>query len=221
VDVRQSARIGPFEVARLAGDSGAVAAWLESNGFGLPDGIAAGLAAYTDVGWEVVAARLAPDGDADLGDGALTPLQVTFDTDELVYPMRLSRGADVPQEVHLYVLADHKVEPSTHPTGGASTIAFAGRVPTQAGGPLSSQLADGTDYLTRWDDFFFDPSEITDDYRFAQADDDEPYQRVDVVVDDRGWISGLALTAALVLVLAAAVGWAVRSRSRRRLPFRS
>ena len=217
VDVRESARIGPFEVARLAGtDSGAVADWLESNGFALADATAAGLDAYTTDGWEVVAARLAPDGDAALGNGALTPLQVTFETDELLYPMRLSRGADTPQTVRLYLLADHKVEPSTHPTGGESTIAFAGRVTAQqAGDSLSPSLADGTDYLTRWDDTFFTPAEISDDYRFAQAVDDDPYQRVDMVVDDRGWATGLALTvAALLLIVVAVVGLALRSRRR-------
>ena len=169
----------------------------------------------------MVAARLAPEGDAGLGNGDITPLAIAFDTDELVYPMQLSRGADVPQQVRLYVLADHKVEPSTHPTGSESTIAFAGRVTAQqAGEPLSSHLADGTDYLTRWDDTFFVPDQITDDYVFAQAGDDEPFQQVDVVVDDRGWVTGLALTVAMVLLLVVAVvGLVLRNRRRARLPF--
>lgn len=102
VDVIGRDVIGGYDVARLrAGDAGALDEWLERNGYTLPAGAEPIMADYIDDDWRFVAIRL-PDTAA----GALKPLRVGFDAEELVYPMRLTSLATAPVDLTLYVLAD-------------------------------------------------------------------------------------------------------------------
>ena len=141
--------LGPFDVARLtATDPGALADWLDENGFQLPDRLDNALRPYVDQGWEYVAIRLAPaDADSVLG-GALDPLHLTFASDRLVYPMRLSKLARTEQHLRLYVLAAHRMEPRSTIGGDAPEVTYAGRIPAKSGGPLP-EFAGGERYSDR------------------------------------------------------------------------
>lgn len=216
VQVLEQLQVGPFDVVRLqAADSQAIAQWLADNGFRLEPEVAEGLSYYAGMGWEVVAAKLTPDGAQGLGDGELPPLQLTFDTTQPVYPMRLSQGATDTQGVRLYVLADHRYEVTSAPAPGMTAeLRFAGRV---SGHPaLEPYLDGGTDYLTEFGQTFYDPGQIEGDYQLAQAADDGSYQRVEYVTRDR-WPVTMAIIGAVSTLLAAGalwLGW--RSTTRRR-----
>lgn len=94
-----------------------------------------------------MAIRLAPaDGDSVLG-GALDPLHLTFASDRLVYPMRLSKLARTEQHLRLYVLAAHRMEPRSTIGGGTPKVTYAGPIPAKSGGPLP-EFAGGERYLT-------------------------------------------------------------------------
>jgi len=100
--------LGPFDVATLAAsDAGALAGWLDRNGYALSDGPSSALQPYVDNGWYYVAARLRPEGAGALG-GELDPLRVTFASVQIVYPMRASSAASDSLGVLLYVLAPHR-----------------------------------------------------------------------------------------------------------------
>ncbi|REF01102.1 DUF2330 domain-containing protein [Thermomonospora umbrina] len=171
VEVLGEKRLGPFQVATLAsGDSGALAGWLERNGYRLSPRLEGALEPYVRLKWTYVAVKLAPDaGRALIGD--LDPLRVAFRSDEIVYPMRLSRLARTDQSVHLYVLGAHRVE-HHGPRGRASRVTFAGWVePRQVAAPGLREFLGGRLFLTEVVNGWIDPETIDDDFRYRYTAD--------------------------------------------------
>lgn len=177
VNVVGREHLGPFDVARLtATDPDALADWLKENGFRLPARLDKALRPYVDEGWEYVAIRLAPkESGATLG-GRLDPLHLTFASDDLVYPMRLSRLAHNAQHLNLYVLADHRMETRSRIGGSAPKVTYAGEI-TDTTGPLA-ELAGGRRYLTALTQDFWEPSAIDGDHELRRTAHDTPYREV-------------------------------------------
>ncbi|MFD0852529.1 DUF2330 domain-containing protein, partial [Actinomadura adrarensis] len=164
-----------FRVATLdAEEPGALAGWLRANGYRLSPELEKELGPYVRQGWKYVAVKLRPKLEDTL-DGELAPLLVQFRSDELVYPMRLSRLAKNPQSLHLYVLSENRVKQTT---GGRMEVTFAGHVTRGQldGAGLRAFVGDRL-FLTELVDRHIDPGSIEDDYRFA-ATDNVPYQQV-------------------------------------------
>ncbi|MFE3760515.1 DUF2330 domain-containing protein [Streptomyces sp. NPDC059104] len=208
-------RLGDFDVARLtATDPDALRTWLETNGFKLPDRLAAELKPYVDQKWEYVAVRLAPrDRGRPLG-GELDPLRIRFDSPRLVYPMRLSRLARTPQSLGLFVLAAHRMEPASAIGGATPEVTFAGRITPK--GPLAELAGDRPVFLTAIDQRFPDPSRIDGDHELRATAEDTPYQRAvyryEVLTVGGVPVWPLAVAGAL---LAVAAGTALLIRHRR------
>ncbi|MET9323853.1 DUF2330 domain-containing protein [Streptomyces sp. NPDC003038] len=170
-------QLGDFDVARLtATDPEALRSWLETNGFRLPERLSTELQPYVDQKWEYVAVRLAPRQQGKPLRGNLDPLKIRFESDRLVYPMRLSRMAKNQQALSLYVLADHRMEPRSRIGGSAPEVTFAGSI-TPQGGSLA-ELADGKRvFLTAIDQKFPEPSRIDGDHELRATAKDTPYRR--------------------------------------------
>lgn len=201
VNVLGRQRIGPFDVTRLAAqDPTALATWLTGNGFPHPEGLDANLAPYVADRWEIVAVKLAPATQGESLTGDLQPLRLSFASDKVVYPMRLSRSASTPQTVDLYLLADHRMDPTSVPVAGnAPKLEFAGRIEGKDVSPaLADFVGDGA-FLTQWDNYIGDPASIDGDYVFEQATADTPYQRVIYRERNRGDLTGLTLLVAVGL----------------------
>lgn len=213
-------RLGPFDVARLtATDPEALRDWLESNGFELPDRLATALRPYVAQKWEYVAVRLAPEkGGAALG-GALDPLRLSFASDRLVYPMRLSQLARNDQSLGLYVIAEHRMEPAGNIGGQEPQVTYAGRLErTAAGGALGELVAGGPDFLTAIDQSFPEPERIYGDHELRAAAADTPYRtvhHVDELLTVGGFPVWLLTVLATVLLLAVAAPLTLRARRRR------
>ncbi|WP_055489810.1 DUF2330 domain-containing protein [Streptomyces sp. TP-A0356] len=215
-------RLGPFDVARLtATDPNALGSWLRDNGFRLPPRLSQALRPYVDQGWEYVAVRLAPDrgGSATLA-GTLDPLHLTFASDRLVYPMRLSHLASTPQSLGLFVLAAHRVRPRSAIGGDRPQVLYAGRI-SAASGALARLTAGGTDFLTAFDQEFPQPSRISGDHELERTATDTTYRRIvytDALLTAGGvpvWqLTVLGTSAAAAAVLVAVV----RGRRRRVVP---
>jgi hypothetical protein len=191
-------RLGPFQVATLASDdSRALAAWLERNGYRLDDRLADGLRPYVRMGWKYVAVKLAPDTGREL-NGELDPLRISFRSDEIVYPMRLSRLAETDQAVHLYVLGSHRV--AHHgPRGHAFGVTFAGWVePRQVAAPGLRDFLGGRLFLTELVNQRLAPDRIDDDFRYRYTDD-LTYR--EVVYEDE-YLTVLGVPAGYALVFA-------------------
>ncbi|MCC0099801.1 DUF2330 domain-containing protein [Streptomyces flavotricini] len=170
-------RLGDFDVARLtATDPDALRTWLEANGFKLPDGLSAELKPYVDQKWEYVAVRLAPREAGKPLKGTLDPLKIRFDSDRLVYPMRLSRLAKTPQSLGLYILADHRMEPASAIGGAKPKVTFAGTVTPQDG--LAALTGGKPAFLTAIDQEFPEPARIDGDHELRATAADTPYRKV-------------------------------------------
>lgn len=238
VSVVGSGELGPFQYAQLAAaDPAALESWLHANGFTMPAGLADSLKPYVDQGWEYVAVKLAPAGSGgstggSTGGGAgrsvpgrvaptlggdLDPLKLTFASDKLVYPMRLSQRAKTAQSLRLYVLAPHRVEPVAGIGGGGSLeTLYAGKPDTGRVGWDGGQGP--AVFLTAMNNELSRPSAITGDYEFRAAPADERYQRVryhDELLTIGGVPAWIATVLAVLLVFAAVL-IALRRRSNRR-----
>lgn len=206
VNVLNRQRIGPFDVTRLAAnDANALAKWLADNGFPSPDGLEQNLSAYVKQRWELVAIKLVPDVTTGALTGDLQPLRLSFDADSVVYPMRLSRSATVPQTIDLYVLAAHRMDPEATPAPGVRPVLeYAGRIDSNAATGALDPFLDRGSYLTRWSEFIAQPETIDGDYVFTQAEADTDFQKVVYVTRHRGDLTGL-LTLVVLGVFAIAV----------------
>jgi hypothetical protein len=169
--VLDQVQLGPVEATTLeASDAEGLNDWLDANGYAIRDEIAEGLQDYVDRGWYFVALKLTSDVPLE---GGLDPIRFTFDSDQLVYPMDLSRHATTTQRARLYVFQDHRARIAglADPTPvlpGEQTV-WAGAAPA------------GLDrlgaYLTVVDLTFDAPaSQIPGDLLVVQAGDDEPLQ---------------------------------------------
>lgn len=217
-------RLGPFDVARLtATDPDALRDWLEGHGFELPDRLADGLTPYVRAKWEYVAVRLAP---ADKGrravlEGTLDPLRLTFASERLVYPMRLSRLARTPQALELYVLAPHRMEPRGDIGGRPPEVVYAGRVgrDRSSHGQLAELAGGRPMFLTALRQDFPWPERILGDHELRRTARDDPYQQVvyhDTLLTVGGVPVWLLTVGGGLLAVAAAVFTALTVRRRRR-----
>ncbi|WP_030864806.1 DUF2330 domain-containing protein [Streptomyces sp. NRRL F-2747] len=209
-------QLGDFDVARLtATDPGALRTWLEANGFKQPDGLSAELKPYVDRKWEYVAVRLAPREAGKPLKGTLDPLKIRFDSDRLVYPMRLSRLAKTPQSLGLYVLADHRMEPASAIGGAEPKVTFAGMVTPQDG--LAALTGGKPAFLTAIDQEFPEPARIDGDHELRATAGDTPYRKViyhGELITVGGIPAWLLTVAAVLLALVAAVFTLRRRKSR-------
>ena len=199
VDVLGRQRLGPFDVTRLAADDPtALATWLTDNGFPHPDGLDQNLAPYVADGWEVVAIQLVPAQDGAPLTGDLQPLRLSFASDSVIYPMRLSRSATNPQNVDLYVLAEHRMDPTAVPVADEKpSLEFAGPLRNADISPALAEYVGDAAFLTRWKNTIFDTVSIDGDYVFEQAPSDSAYQQVIYRTRDRGDLTGLILLGVL------------------------
>ncbi|MFI8389545.1 DUF2330 domain-containing protein [Streptomyces sp. NPDC085540] len=214
-------QLGAFDVARLtATDPDALKNWLEGNGFELPDRLATEVKPYVDQGWEYVAVRLAPRGQGRPLRGDLDPLRIRFDSDRLVYPMRLSRMAKTPQSLGLYVLADHRMEPASTIGGSAPEVTFAGTIRPE-NGPLAALAGAEPVFLTAIDQQFPEPGRIDADHELRATAKDTPYRRA-IYHDELLTVGGvpvwLLTLAAFVVALTATSVAVLRVRGRRTAP---
>ncbi|MFC9619784.1 DUF2330 domain-containing protein [Streptomyces sp. NPDC056930] len=223
VEVVGRERLGPFDVARLAAtDPEALQKWLQDNGFELPGRLATALKPYVDQKWEYVAIRLAPrDRNSPLG-GDLDPLRLRFASDRLVYPMRLSKLASTPQQLGLYVLAAHRMEPRDAIGGNAPQVTYAGRIDPRSArddtGALEALTGGKPVFVTAIEQSFPYPERIDGDHELSAAEADTPY-RIMVYTERLLTVGGvpvwvLSLLGA-VLVAAAVVLLVLRVRRHR------
>lgn len=196
-DVLGRVQLGPLEATTLrGGDLTGIREWLDANGYRLRPEMSATLDPYLREGWSFVAMRLT---SAEPLSGALDPVRLTFDSDRLVYPMRMSAAATTPQSVHLYIFGDHRVariDPDTD--SHTVTTEFASPVAEPSEQDLKALAAEGN-YLTELSVYIPDPAAITSDFLFGPAAEDIPVR--DRVVS-KEYVEILGLPAGYVLIVA-------------------
>ena len=215
-DVVSQVHLGPLEATTLAGgDLTGLQKWLSDNGYAIRPEVTDALGPYVRDGWSFVAMRLT--GTAPIV-GGLSPVRMTFHSQQLVYPMRLSVAAPSAQQVTVFTLSDHRQQRTDPDAARQRTeVQFAGNVSSAIHDPLLRELA-GTNgaYLTKIE-VNAKPEQISSDFSFGNAPNDDAYRQVLVV--DRDAIIPIDLIALALLVfgaIAVTVGFlVVRSRRRR------
>jgi hypothetical protein len=172
-EVLDTVQLGPVQATTLAADDATgLSDWLDENGYGIRDEIAEGLQEYVEKGWYFVALKLTADAPLD---GMLDPVRFTFDSDQLVYPMALSKHATTLQQARLYIVQDHRARVA----GLDDPSATLAQESTAWAGPAPDVVAGLGAYLTVVDLFFPDPAtQIPGDLVAVQSGDDEPLQPV-------------------------------------------
>jgi hypothetical protein len=140
VDVIEEQVVGPYATAILsATNATALADWLNANGYIFPEDGEEIISEYIEREWYFVATKInaveEETGDA-LAEGAIEPIVLSFASEEIVYPLRITSLSATSPEVLLYVLADHVMVPEQYPlyigygnwTENAFTLEFADKV---------------------------------------------------------------------------------------------
>lgn len=199
---RQS--IGPFDVANLAAtDTNALKQWLDDNGFQLDAPLIELMQPYVDEHWTFVAVRLRPGQSSQELSGSLQPLSISFDSAQLVYPMRASAHAKQSETLLLYVLADHRIDKAN--AFGASEVSYAGWVEPSALAANSAltPLISRKFFLTKFTDRV-DPKQVNDDFRFSVAAQDTPFRQVTTRIVKQDALPFVLLACFLLMILGAA-----------------
>jgi len=211
--VLSQVQLGPLEATTLsANDAAGLTAWLDANGYGLPQAVTDRLSHYVERNWSFVAIKLT--GDTPLS-GDLAPISFTFSADQFVYPEFLSQAATTSQRLALYIFADHRQQVTFLDGGGANANTdWARQVKSSALTPFGA-------YLTAVSMNFYSPSnQITDDLSITRAANDDEVG-TQIVVDQYMTILGipagwLLVAFGLVVVLLVALMALVPGRRDRR-----
>ncbi len=118
VDVIDEQVVGPYATATLsAEDPNALVDWLNDNGYFFPEEGEEVIAEYIEKEWYFVATRInaidEDTGDA-LAEGSIEPIVMSFASDDIVYPLRITSLNEAPTEVLLYVFSDRIVVPEQY-----------------------------------------------------------------------------------------------------------
>jgi hypothetical protein len=212
VDVLGREVIDGYDIARLAADDpGALQQWLDENGYTVPDAARPILQSYIDEGWKFVAIKLAGEGV----DGQLKPIRMSFESRDIVYPMRLGALSDRPVDAQLYILAQHRVMINGMDTEYAGPVDQLDQAPPDE---LATHFR--APYLTKMRNERIDPTSLTADFVAQQAPTNDPFRKEVVHVQYvNGWdrfaipiILLIAIVLLNVFVIAFALG--VRRRLR-------
>jgi hypothetical protein len=170
VEVLERKQVGVYDVAVLAaGEGGGLLAWLQDEGFSLPGVLEPAVAAYAAEGWTFVAMRLSPDvtpGEAIEAQ----PIWLSFQSEQIVYPMRLTAAHGQPLALRLYILADHRYRLDDF------NVEFAGPVEVAAPSPAMTPLLAGEFYLTKLFNPAVSPAAMAEDFYPRPASRDDPYR---------------------------------------------
>jgi hypothetical protein len=205
VEVVDAQDLGPLRVVTLRGDDAAiVGTWLSDHGFETPEGLEPIAQEYLDQDWLLVAVRLNGRGGQEVSK--LQPLIMSFDSDQVVYPLRMSELASGPTEARVDVIAPTPLAVRGWPARDLEEPT------TQGSGRLyGGRFAEGR-YLTSYRfaierDGFRDPEFVATERRdFRQT----IYEYEEVDITGRVLGIGFGVLAALGLLAV----WFVRRRRR-------
>lgn len=216
VHVLSTVDLGPLQAVSLtASNAGDLHTWLDKRGFVMSPEFESLVTPYLQQGWAFTAMSLTAKGKSLSGE--LPPVSLTFASDSLVYPMRMSRGAKETQHVTTYVLADHRVS-RTDPTASQGTLrtAYADRMrPSLVTSTALQRLSVDEPWLTEFTQTFDRPGQqVRSDFTFTRAPDDDPVVSYDYT--DKYLIPGDVAVVVGVLLVAVAGGVLVLVLRRRR-----
>jgi|GEM_PF-3105221 len=122
-----------------------------------------------------------------LGQGTIMPLSLTFATDEIIYPLKISSVNTGPSEILLYVFSNHRTQVENIE---GFEVEYAKWIETDdvEGSQYRnlSQLLDDRYFLTKFRKEMW-PKQMTDDLRITQAENDDAYR---LTIYEKGYVLG-------------------------------
>ena len=204
VNVLSRQNVGPFDVANLAAtDKNALKNWLDENGFQLDASVIDLMQPYVDENWTFVAVRMRPENAGQELGGELQPLWISFDSNELVYPMRASANAENSQQLFLYILADHRIEKQN--AFGDSRVSYADWIePANVANTALAPFVSKKLFLTKFTDTV-NPAQVKDDFKFSIASQDTTFREVTIRHVKQDATPFVLLGCLVLMILGAAV----------------
>ena len=116
VDVWEEDTVGIYHYAVLsAEDPSALIDWLNTNGYIFPENGQEIIDHYIAKEWYFVAIKINPGEEAEgLAEGTIQPLKLSFNTDTMLYPLKITSLSSRKCEVLLYIIADQRVVPHNY-----------------------------------------------------------------------------------------------------------
>ena len=209
-DTFNRVRVGPLEATTMAAtDTASLDTWLAANAFEISPKLAESLAGYGQLGWSLTAITLTNETGLS---GHIDPIRVSFDTERLVYPMRLASSEKTAQSVRLYVFDKQRTAVSK---ANSPTIDIDANVTVAwSGAPEDRRLLAMGKYLTVFDIRYDDPpkqatSDIGVVYSLNENDvrpENVHYQMITLLGVPVGTLIVLWTALGVVLVLGHVVG---------------
>jgi len=106
VTIEATYTVGEYDILILSAEqSDGLETWLTENGYTIPEGASDILGSYIAQGMKFFVARVNLEEHAALGGGTLRPLQIAFESEKFMLPIRLGTvNAQGQQELILYTL---------------------------------------------------------------------------------------------------------------------
>ena len=106
VTVEAQYTVGEYDIVMLSAEQSAgLVSWLRQEGYRLPDGAEPALAGYLAAGMKFFLAKVNLKEQSKLGFSYLRPLQVAFESEQFMLPIRLGMlNATGPQELFVFLL---------------------------------------------------------------------------------------------------------------------
>lgn len=106
VTVEAEYAVGEYDIVILSAEqSGGLLAWLRQEGYRLPDGAGPRLEGYLAAGMKFFLAKVNLEEQSKLGFSYLRPLQIAFESEQFMLPIRLGTlNATGPQELFVFLL---------------------------------------------------------------------------------------------------------------------
>ena len=208
VQVIEQKKVDVYDTAILkATDEKALGSWLVANGYNFPTDKNSELKSYVDNGWYFAIAKIQNSSvelaqtERALMNGTLTPLKLTFQSNKIIYPMKLtgvasrsaqpgatataSAGTTIPpgaitetvsldMPIKLYVLSDHKTQNDSLQTDYADLLSESNRVNLNTDLSTDQITAEKKLYLTAMS-ATIPAAKIADDLTITNADNDQVY----------------------------------------------
>lgn len=111
IQIWQQLNVGPYFITTLSStQKDALVTWLNANDYYFPDNASETLQYYIDKQWCFVAVKVNfQSRESSRSAKSLVPLEITFNTPEIVFPLRISGISAAPSsEILLYVISTHR-----------------------------------------------------------------------------------------------------------------
>jgi hypothetical protein len=112
VEVLETILTETYEVNLLSAlDAQDLIDWLAEHDYGYPAGAEAVFGDYILQGWYFLAVRIRPSNPGEITRQSIAPIQISVETDEPVYPMRISSLSSEPEtEILIHIISDHRYQ---------------------------------------------------------------------------------------------------------------